>query len=403
MVADDQRGLLADGLGGRLGGDGQAGHDPLDLAGGIAPEQPDIVPVLGQVRRGELLEPGSQVGNGCHACRSSRIRARAGSRPRVAASRVRGPARSDPSSRAIGSIPRTELVRNTSSAEWIGIRRHRPFDDLESRRSGPARSRRGPHDAGQERAVGARRDQPRAVPDQEEVGPGPLADQPVRRDTQDLVGSLLAARSCADPPAPVIERLVPGQEHRRDPRGSDRVNPDTRSASGGGSGPAVIQTVEPGPPARRRNAPGEGDPEPDIARRRQPLARSRATTARRRASGRASSGSPSSRPSVQPLQVPRQQRRHAVPGPKRLEEAQPVLEGPVEHADPQRFVGQSTSPRDQIMARPASPALPGRRGGLALVQASPRTRPRGPSRPRSRRRPDSWRDRLRRAWYGSRY
>ena len=50
MVADDQLGLVVDGLGGRGGRDGQARHDPLDWCRRVAPDQAHVVPGLSQPR-----------------------------------------------------------------------------------------------------------------------------------------------------------------------------------------------------------------------------------------------------------------------------------------------------------------------------------------------------------------
>src|SRR5262249_9131617 len=122
----DQPRVLVDGLAGRRAGHGEAGHDLGDLDGRVAPEQPDVVPVLGEPARSKLLQPACNFGDGGHGCVtpgpefSPCVRSRAipcvqtpGADHSIPESTLVAPKRR---ARSTGMIPRTELVRNTSSA-----------------------------------------------------------------------------------------------------------------------------------------------------------------------------------------------------------------------------------------------------------------------------------------------
>ena len=115
------------------------------------------------------------------------IRARAGSRSRVVPSRAPEPAGLD--RRAGRSVAYPEpswsgMLRRPSSSNSSGTGLSTTASPADCVIQHDA-----PHDAGQERAVRARSDQP-AVLDEEDVGPRPLADQPVGRDAKDFVASL---------------------------------------------------------------------------------------------------------------------------------------------------------------------------------------------------------------------
>ena len=113
VVADDQFGLLGDRLRGRRPSDGEAGHDAIDLGVGIAPEQAHVVPRLSQPGRGELLEPPGQFQHGSHVVPPDSSQRLIASQSR----RVTGPGAGNRASPQVltGMIPRTELLRNTSS------------------------------------------------------------------------------------------------------------------------------------------------------------------------------------------------------------------------------------------------------------------------------------------------
>ena len=112
-------------------------------------------------------------------------------------------------SRAIGSIPRTELVRNASSAVSIRSNGSGPSSTSRPSRARPVQDE-ATHHTRQQRAVQSGRAQAPAL-DEKDVGTGRLEDEPLGRKAQHVVRPGLERLRMGDPLAPVVERLVPGQ------------------------------------------------------------------------------------------------------------------------------------------------------------------------------------------------
>ena len=191
-MADDQLRPLLDRLEGGLGRHGQAGHDPLDLPGRIAPEQAHVVPGFGQAAGANAS---SQRARSSTLVMASLLRVGA-LRPAhhgAGASGARG-LEARPEARATGMIPRTAFVRNTSSASSRSPPTGPP-------RGSPARGKPpapGPpaHDAGNDRPLQPGRPEG-LVPDEEQIRPAPLPDASVRRREERLVRASRRASSNA--------------------------------------------------------------------------------------------------------------------------------------------------------------------------------------------------------------
>ena len=109
-------------------------------------------------------------------------------------------------SRAIGRIPRNELVRKASVGGEEPLDWQRPFLDLQADSCRPLQDDPA-HDPRQERTVEAGRAQTPAV-DEEHVGAARFADESLGRQANHLVRPILDRLSVGDPLAPIVERLV---------------------------------------------------------------------------------------------------------------------------------------------------------------------------------------------------
>ncbi len=271
MVADDQRGLLADGLGRRRGRDREAGHDARRGAAGSPQSRPTLshdsarcdgancsshAATSATVVMGVVPPDSSQGRISPHRCC---VTVPGSEYDRRAASR------------ATGSIPRTEFVRNASSAESIGLegRPHlrRPRSRLSRARSittprmTPSRS--GPSVPGVIRRPSRTRKRFERVPSQ--IRPSGVTHR--TSSACSLAGPLLF-----DPPSPVIERLVPSQrilgvrEDRPDRSGPPAMAAAAARPSSRAWSPGPLPAATESPPDRMTRRRPSLLPESPLAR-----------------------------------------------------------------------------------------------------------------------------------------